>query len=95
MSSTPEELTLCGSTMEPQMAIDKEVLDKSKGDKIIHKDNRNLYLIKEGGIKIIFLNLKMVFNMILLYSVLVIFKSSKLCFSYNYWYTSCQWCICS
>lgn len=53
MNSTPEELTLNGSTMEPQMAIDKEVLDKSKGDKIIHKDNRNLYLIKEGGMKII------------------------------------------
>lgn len=50
MSSSSEELTLCGSTMEPQMAIDKEVLDKSKDEKITHKDNRNLYLIKEGGI---------------------------------------------
>ncbi|XP_025195373.1 RNA-binding protein 28 [Melanaphis sacchari] len=50
MSSSPEELTLNGSTMEPQMAIDKEVLDKNKDDKVIHKDNRNLYLIKEGVI---------------------------------------------
>lgn len=49
MSSSPEELTLCGSTMEPQKAIDKEVLDRSKDEKISHKDNRNLYLIKEGG----------------------------------------------
>lgn len=54
MSSTPDDLTLCGSTMEPQMAIDKEVLDRSKDDKITHKDNRNLYLIKEGGMEIIF-----------------------------------------
>ncbi|XP_026822710.1 RNA-binding protein 28 [Rhopalosiphum maidis] len=50
MSSSPEDLTLNGSTMEPQMAIDKEVLDKNKDDKVIHKDNRNLYLIKEGVI---------------------------------------------
>lgn len=50
MSCTPEDLTLCGSTMEPQMAIDKEVLDRSQEKKISHKDNRNLYLIKEGGI---------------------------------------------
>lgn len=52
MSSTLDDLTLCGSTMEPQMAIDKEVLDRSKDEKITHKDNRNLYLIKEGGMKI-------------------------------------------
>lgn len=50
MSSTPEQLTLNGSIMEPQMAIDKEVLDKSKDQKNTHKDNRNLYLIKEGGL---------------------------------------------
>jgi len=50
MSSSPEDLILCGSTMEPQMAIDKEVLDRSKEEKISHKDNRNLYLIKEGVI---------------------------------------------
>uniref|UniRef100_A0A2S2PEM0 RNA-binding protein 28 n=1 Tax=Schizaphis graminum TaxID=13262 RepID=A0A2S2PEM0_SCHGA len=50
MSSSPEDLTLNGSTMEPQMAIDKEVLDKNKDNKVIHKDNRNLYLIKEGVI---------------------------------------------
>ncbi|KAL4141637.1 hypothetical protein QTP88_004242 [Uroleucon formosanum] len=50
MSSSPEDLTLNGSTMEPQMAIDKEVLDKNKDDKVTHKDNRNLYLIKEGVI---------------------------------------------
>lgn len=54
MSSSPEELTLNGSTMEPQMAIDKEVLDKNKDDKVTHKDNRNLYLIKEGGMEIFF-----------------------------------------
>lgn len=54
MSSSPEDLTLNGSTMEPQMAIDKEVLDKNKDDKVIHKDNRNLYLIKEGGMEIYF-----------------------------------------
>jgi len=54
MSSSPEELTLNGSTMEPQMAIDKEVLDKNKDDKVTHKDNRNLYLIKEGGMGIFF-----------------------------------------
>lgn len=41
--------------MEPQMAIDKEVLDKSKEGKIVHNDNRNLYLIKEGGILCLFL----------------------------------------
>lgn len=52
MSSSPEDLTLCGCAMEPQMAIDKEVLDKSKDQKITHKDNRNLYLIKEGGMDI-------------------------------------------
>lgn len=50
MSSSPEDLTLNGSTMEPQIAIDKEVLDKNKDDKVTHKDNRNLYLIKEGVI---------------------------------------------
>lgn len=49
MSSSAEDLTLNGSTMEPQMAVDKEVLDKSHEQKITHKDNRNLYLIKEGG----------------------------------------------
>jgi len=54
MSSSPEELTLNGSTMEPQMAIDKEVLDRNKDDKVTHKDNRNLYLIKEGGMEIFF-----------------------------------------
>jgi len=53
MSSSPENLTLNGSTMEPQKAIDKEVLDKSQEQKITHKDNRNLYLIKEGGMDII------------------------------------------
>lgn len=52
MSSSPEELTLCGCIMEPQMAIDKEVLDRNKDEKITHKDNRNLYLIKEGGMAI-------------------------------------------
>lgn len=55
MSGTPEDLTLCGSTMEPQMAIDKEVLDKSQEKKIAHKDSRNLYLIKEGGMIIKFI----------------------------------------
>lgn len=54
LSSTPEELTLYGSSMEPQMAIDKEVLDKSKDEKVTHKDNRNLYLIKEGGKEMLF-----------------------------------------
>jgi len=39
--------------MEPQMAIDKDILDKSKENKISHKDNRNLYLIKEGGMKLL------------------------------------------
>jgi len=57
MSSSPEDLTLNGSTMEPQMAIDKEVLDKNKDDKVTHKDNRNLYLIKEGGMEIFFISL--------------------------------------
>lgn len=55
MSCTPEDLTLCGSTMEPQMAIDKEILDKSQEKKIAHKDNRNLYLVKEGGMTIKFI----------------------------------------
>lgn len=55
MSCTSEDLTLCGSTMEPQMAIDKEVLDRSQEKKIAHKDNRNLYLIKEGGMIIRFI----------------------------------------
>lgn len=50
MSCSPDELILSGSTMEPQMAIDKEILDKSKERKNIHNDNRNLYLIKEGGL---------------------------------------------
>lgn len=50
MSSSPEDLILCDSTMEPHMAIDKEVIDRSNEKKISHKDNRNLYLIKEGGI---------------------------------------------
>ncbi|XP_050441628.1 RNA-binding protein 28 [Adelges cooleyi] len=50
MSASPEDLTLNGSTMEPQMAIDKDVLEKSKHEKFTHKDNRNLYLIKEGVI---------------------------------------------
>lgn len=53
MHSSPEDLTLNGSTMEPQMAVDKEVLDKSNENKVVHKDNRNLYLIKEGGMYII------------------------------------------
>jgi len=52
MSSTTEELTLNGSPMEPQMAVDKEDLDKSNEQKITHKDNRNLYLIKEGGMTV-------------------------------------------
>ncbi|XP_025406417.1 RNA-binding protein 28 [Sipha flava] len=50
MHSSPENLTLNGSTMEPQMAIDKEVLDRSNENKVVHKDNRNLFLIKEGVI---------------------------------------------
>ncbi|XP_050520882.1 RNA-binding protein 28 [Daktulosphaira vitifoliae] len=50
MTASPENLTLCGSLMEPQIAVDKEILDKSKQEKFTHKDNRNLYLIKEGVI---------------------------------------------
>lgn len=52
MSSNAEGLTLNGSSMEPQMAVDKEDLDKSQEQKITHKDNRNLYLIKEGGMTV-------------------------------------------